>query len=154
MSLSEVAAWWGAGIASMVLLWDIYKWLKSKSNVKVSASPNMQTINSIEGCLGDEKYIAVEVVNQSDRLTTITHLVIAHYQNVWHKLINKKSTQGVITDPLGGPPIPHELAPGARWIGMINQNDVVTKIGESGLFYCGVLHTAKKNPVMVKVKLS
>lgn len=151
MDVSQAAAWWGAVVATLVLVWDVYKWRKSRASVRVTASPNMQTLNQLEGRLGDDKNICVEVVNQGDRLTTITHLVIKHYKNLWERILNKPSTQGLILNPIGE--IPHELEPGKRWVGLIDQRDIEEKQGIGGFLYCGVAHTSSKKSVYVRVKL-
>lgn len=67
MSASDVAAWWGAVIATLVLVWDVFKWRKSRFSIKVSASPNMSPLNAPEGKLEDDKNIFVEVVNRGDK---------------------------------------------------------------------------------------
>ncbi|MDH5633279.1 MAG: hypothetical protein OEZ10_09860 [Gammaproteobacteria bacterium] len=153
MDISEIAAWWGAVIATIVLVWDVIKWKKSRANVRVSASPNMQSVNKPEGRLEDEKHIFVEVVNQSDRLTTITHLVTKHYSNIWKRLFNKPDMQGVVTEPIGRQPIPYELEPGKRWTGMISQADVEEKTEKGGYLFCGIHHTSSNKAVYVRVKL-
>jgi len=38
MKITELAAWWGAIIATLVLLWDMYKWERSGPIINVSAS--------------------------------------------------------------------------------------------------------------------
>lgn len=153
MDVFQVAAWWGAIVATLVLGWDVYKWRKSRASVRVSASPNMQTLNSLESRLEDDKNIFVEVVNQGDRLITITHVVVKHYKNIWDRLRNKPSMQGLIPNPVGQQPIPYELEPGKRWTGLIDQRDIEAKSGNGGYFYCGVSHTASKKSVYVRVNL-
>lgn len=78
MNASDVAAWWGAIIATLVLVWDVFKWRKSRFSIKVSASPNMSSLNPLKEKLEDDKNIFVEVVNRGDKVITLTHLVIKH----------------------------------------------------------------------------
>ena len=150
MSASDWAAWWGAVIATGVLVWDVYKWRKSSSNVRVSASANMRTLAG--GQLKDDKNIVVEVANNGDKTTTLTHLVVAHYANWLERIRKKPSTQGLVPNPTGQS-IPFELAPGKRWTGLIDQKDLEEKISEMRHLYCGVYHTASKKPKMVRVKV-
>jgi hypothetical protein len=42
MTSTEIAAWWGAIIASIVLLWDIYKWKTRGPKLVMRLSPNIQ----------------------------------------------------------------------------------------------------------------
>lgn len=153
MSASDVAAWWGAVIATLVLVWDVFKWRRSRFSIKVSASPNMSSLNPLEGKLEDDKNIFVEVVNRGDKVITLTHLVIKHYSNLWQLLRRKPTMQGLIPQPGGAQPIPYELEPGKRWTGLIDQKDVEKKSGGQGFFYCGVNHTASNKAAMVRVRL-
>ena len=47
MEASEIAAWWGATIATLVLLWDIFKWKRAGPVVTISASPNMTIVGGV-----------------------------------------------------------------------------------------------------------
>jgi len=153
MKASEVAAWWGAVIATFLLIWDVYKWNKSHSNVRVIASPNMHTVDKIYGGHDKDKNIFVEVVNRGDKIVVITHLVVKHYTNIWEKIRGKPSTQAIIPNPGGNQPIPFELGPGKRWTGLIKQDDVEKISGNIGFTFCGILHTARKKGEFVLVKL-
>ncbi len=152
MSASDWAAWWGAITATIVLGWDVYKWRQSKSNIRVSASPNMQTVNHATGRLESDKNICVEVVNNGDKLTTLTHLVVIHYANWLDRIRRKPSMQGVVTNPLGGR-IPYELEPGKRWTGLIDQKDIEEKTPNIVHLYCGVYHSASNKAKLARVKL-
>lgn len=153
MEASIVAAWWGAIVASIVLLWDIFKWATKGARVSVSAAPNMQTLNPIEKKLDDNKLIFVEAINHGDMPTTITHLVFFQYESIFKKILKKAKNQGVITNPGAGCQIPFLLSPGCRWTGSIDQNDIAEKLGTDGLFYCGVIHTSRKKPVLKRVDI-
>jgi hypothetical protein len=154
MEASVVAAWWGAIVASIVLLWDIFKWLTKGARVLIHAKPNMQTLNQLEGKLNDDKNILVEVINIGDLPTTITHLVFYEYKSFLEKILNKPITQGVIPyQGRGMQELPYLLGPGARWVGMISQADLEEKTQNDSVFYCGVIHTLRKKPVRARVIL-
>ena len=153
MNASIVAAWWGAIVASIVLLWEIFKWATRGAHVIVNASPNLQTVNQAEGKLDDGKIIYVEAINAGDLPTTITHLVFHQYETVLKKFFNEPQNQGVIIKQGAGHELPHLLTPGSHWVGMINQDELVEKLGDKGLFYCGVIHTPRKKPVLTKINL-
>lgn len=59
MKLTEIAAWWGAFIATLLLFWDIYKWKRSGPIINVSASPNMKLFSKIPDRLKDKTLIFV-----------------------------------------------------------------------------------------------
>jgi len=154
ISVSDAAAWWGAIVATSVLAWDIYKWRKHHADIQVSTAPNMQTINPISHRLDDEKNIFVEVVNNGEKTTTLTHLVALYYKNRFALLRRKPTTQGIIPVPGGSPGLPFELAPGHRWTGLIDQEDLISKSGPNGLFFCSIYHSASKKPVLSRVRFT
>ncbi len=44
MSSTDAAAWWGAIVASLILIWDVYKWIKSGTALRLNAVPDMQLL--------------------------------------------------------------------------------------------------------------
>lgn len=54
MSATYIAAWIGALTGTLVLIWDVYKWMQTGSKVKVSAAPNMVAYGSAVTILGDK----------------------------------------------------------------------------------------------------
>ncbi len=151
---SVIAAWWGAIIASIVLLWDIFKWTTQGPRIVVHAKPNMHRVNQLKGKLDEENLIFVEVVNRGSQPTTITHLAIYQYESRLKKILNKPKTQGAVFQQDTGQQLPHLLGPGAQWSGMIDQNDLTEKWGTEGLIYCGVLYSSSKKPVLTRVNLN
>ena len=47
MKVIDLANWWGAFIATLVLVWDMYKWKHSGPIINVSASPGIKTVGKI-----------------------------------------------------------------------------------------------------------
>lgn len=91
MNATDTAAWWGAITATLIFAWDIYKWMKSGSNLRITASPNMQLLYNEVPKATDPKYVFVEVSNTGDNRTTVTNLVGACYQSFWGWLFWRKS---------------------------------------------------------------
>ena len=141
---SDIAAWWGAIIATTVLLWDVFKWRATRAHLWLTAQSNMRTVTSA-GKLADDLNIFLEAVNNGDKTTTITHVVVRYYPNTWDRLRGKTSMRGLVTIPRGTQPLPFELRPGHRWVGLIDQKDVETKAGTGGYFYCGVIRQKRNN---------
>lgn len=152
MTASDAAAWWGAIVASVVLLWDIFKWRVSQVNLRISAHPNMRAVTHT-GKFDDDLNIFLEVVNNGNKTTTITHLIVKHHRNTLDRLRGKASMQGIVALPSDTQPLPFELEPGKRWVGLIDQKDVEAKASTTGYFYCGIIHTASKKERLVRVKL-
>ena len=151
MKATDLAAWWGAIVASLILIWDIYKWKRSGPIVRVSASPNMRTYGNISDSQKDKTYVVVEVTNTGDRKTTITHLIGFHYKSFFQKILKKRNKAFVVAIPALSEPLPYVLEPGERWLGGIDQNNKLEEISQNGFLYCGVYHSSGKRPVLERV---
>lgn len=146
MSPSDIAAWWGAAIATIVLFWDLYKWSQSGPQLEVSASPNMETYGGMES-YGKGPFVLLEVRNNGDRKTTLTHCVGFVHANRISKLLHRKPKHSfIVANPLPGN-IPHILKPGERWVGMLNQNDQLVKWSQEGHLCVGVFHSGARREV-------
>ncbi len=151
MNATEIAAWWGASIATMVLIWDVFKWIRTGPIINVFASPDMQTHGSISDGTHDKTFVTVEVTNTGDRKTTLTHLVGFHYANRFQWLRNKKNKTFIVANPAFSAVLPHVLEPGERWLGGIEQNEELDDISRNGYLYCGVYHSGGKKAVLQRV---
>ncbi len=139
---TQVVAWWGAIIATTVLLWDIYKWKKSGVDLRVRICPNMEMSGGYEP---DENiYVLVVVVNRGDRPTTITHLTAYYFKNRWSRIRKKADKSMIIANPSPRQPIPYKLNPGEQWMGMIIQDEELEKRAKSGVLCVSVVHTGKE----------
>ncbi|MBI9086698.1 MAG: hypothetical protein JEZ11_24085 [Desulfobacterales bacterium] len=151
MNATEIAAWWGALIATMVLVWDVYKWKRIGPIINVSASPDMQTYGGISDGEDDKEFVAVEVTNTGDRKTTLTHLVGFQYANRFQRLLKKRNEAFIVTNPAFSTTLPYVLDPGERWVGGIEQNKNLEDLSRNGFLYCGVYHSSGKKPVLQRV---
>ena len=151
MKATDLAAWWGAVLATLVLAWDIYKWKHSGAVVNVSVSANMQTFGGIPDELEDKTFVVVEVSNAGDGKTTLTHLVGIHYKSLFQKFRKKRNTAFFVANPAYSEPLPHVLGPGERWVGGIEQNKDLEKMSRDGYLYCGVYHSGGKKPLLQRV---
>jgi len=150
MSASDWAAWWGAGVATLVLIWDLFKWATSGARLHVRAVTGMQQY--IEGVGVDPtSHVFVEVMNRGDRSTTITHLALYAYPSRLARFFRRRpSSLGFVPKPSG--PLPAELAAGQRWTGVVEQ-DQAKKIAKGNLLWIGVVHTDSNTPALVRVQL-
>lgn len=119
MTSTEIAAWWGAIIASVVLLWDIYKWKKQGPKLVMRLSPNMQVGGdpSREG----KTWVSVTVSNIGDRPTTIKGVGMEYYTSWIKRILNRAETAAIFPNPNDGFPLPRVLNPGDEWCGLIPQ---------------------------------
>lgn len=151
-NLTDVVAWWGAIVATLVLLWDVYKWSRSGPDVRVEATPSMKVFPKLPHT-GDTTFIFVAATNHGAQSTTITHLAGVHYPSLWHKLARRGAQHFVVFNNALGSAFPHVVGPGERWTGAIDQDDATTKYGKGGLFYCGVFHSRSRKPIYSRVLL-
>jgi len=82
MKLTEIAAWWGASVATIVFLWDIYKWRRSGARLRLMVSGDMEAYGHLAALLSpDQTLIVVEAINVGNKKTTLTHLFASYYKN-------------------------------------------------------------------------
>lgn len=122
ISSTEIAAWWGASIASVVLLWDIYKWKKQGPRLVMCLSPNIEVLGdpSREG----KTWVSVIVSNVGDRPTTIKGVGMNYYKSWLTRLRNRAEIAAVFPNPSDRFPLPRVLNPGDEWCGLIPQQRI------------------------------
>lgn len=151
LKLTELAAWWGAIVATIVLLWDIYKWKRSGPALQVSVTPD--DIHTPGPRLQGGPYIAVTVVNVGGRRTTLTDLVAVYYPSLW-LVLTRKFEMYYYLKPWGGERLPFELNPGSAWTGRFHQDNTVGNQVRDGYLYCGIKHTSSRKSVLRRVRIS
>ena len=154
MSINDIVAWWGAIVATLVLIWDVYKWKRSGPLHRVTARPNMRSLD------GDNKgvYIIVEVSNIGDKSTTLTDLVGVCYKSRLAVFLRKPNYSFVVPNTMFRKMLPFLLIPGDCWTGGIDQRNLEKEIKEEGIgkidfLYCGVSDSSKSKSTLVRVKL-
>lgn len=149
---SEIAAWWGAIIATFVLVWNVIKWIKmNKPKIKISVSANNRFINNP---LRSEKelWITVRVNNRGDKETTLTNITMIYYRNILTRLLRHAKDQFVVVDPGVNSPIPHVLKPGYFWDGVAKQTNEIEKMGKEGHLIIVIYYVDRNRPVKKRVK--
>lgn len=122
---TEIAAWWGAFIATGVLFWDVYKWKHSGARISITISPNMILVGG--GYKKSENYlISVAVVNTGTLPTKLNSLTLQSYKNRLALLLNKfDSTKGAINPRYLREQLPCLLPPGEEWRGELPHFDAL-----------------------------
>jgi hypothetical protein len=149
---SDYAAWWGAIIASLALVWNIVVAVRSGARIKVSVSPNMRIYPS-QPPTYDNEYVAVKAVNVGNGPTTITHCLGYYTKNKWGIVLKQHRQPFVInTNRATGNDVPHVLNPGEEWANLADQNFLKERAKGSWL-YLGVIHNQKRRPIYKRVRL-
>lgn len=146
---TEIVAWWGAVLATIVFLWDIYKWRTAGPKLRVSVQSGMKSINmpQYEG----KTLIYVNVSNYGDRPTTITNLGYLHFANLWTRMRGRPDAAAIVPNPNDVHLLPYELKQGNLWSGIAIQNDQVTKWATEGRLYCVLYHSHREQPIYRRV---
>jgi hypothetical protein len=152
LSITEIVAWWGAIIATSLLLWDIYKWKTSGPKVGITVSSNIITVG--DPIREGKTYISVKAVNTGTRQTTISNLCMQHYSTCWSLFRKKPDESMVITNPGISRPIPHVLQPGTIWNGLIHQDDSVVEMATQGYLICELFISNKKKPITRRIVIT
>jgi hypothetical protein len=134
MSASDVAAWWGAVVATLLFLWELYKWFVSGPKVRLQILPDM-IIQSHPAPVKDQagkKLIAVRAVNVGDAPTTLSNMGISYYGN-WVEVLTRKPRKSFVVFLSGTPhQLPFLLQPGDVWDGVAEQNAEMEGLAKKG----------------------
>ncbi|MFZ3136192.1 MAG: hypothetical protein WA126_02235 [Thermodesulfovibrionales bacterium] len=149
-SASDFAAWWGAIVATLAVIWNIVVAIRSGARVYVRATPEMQVFPR-QPITEDNIYISVTAINRGNSSTTITHFCGYYTKSIWNRIRGKKQAFIVNTDPSLGKTIPYVLRPGEEWSSMANQKSIQEKCA-GGLLYIGIIHNQRKRPVYKRVR--
>lgn len=151
----DYVAWWGAVVATLVLLWDVAKWLKSGARVRQRMQLNIFYPDS--RVLGVQKldhgesselaaYCHIELVNIGALPTTIMGILATHKPG--KNKIGRMSFDNQRLLPHYGKTLPDVLAPGEVWSCRFEMSDL-HKLAEWGRPYIEVALSHKSKPVVI-----
>ncbi len=146
---SDWAAWWGAILATVVFLWDVFKWFHTGPRLKVTACPNMQMASRLGG-VEPQRYLFVSAVNIGSVPTTITHLYLTYYASWVRRIFHKPSERMVVLETKLGA-LPKLLAVGDTWSGPIEQTSELEKMLSEGYLFCGIRDESTGNTTFTRV---
>jgi hypothetical protein len=151
ISIRDIAAWWGAVVATLALGWNVFTALRSGARVRVRAYPNMKLFPAAPPT-GDDLFITVTAVNRGNAATTITHFM-GHYQPRAPFYKRRPAKQLFVVNVRNGvgQDVPHVLKPGEQWHGLARQEGQfdLTK----GDLFIGIQHNQREKPILRKVRL-
>jgi hypothetical protein len=138
-------AWWGAVVATSVLVWDIYKWWTTGPRIRFIVQPDRKIMGDPE--LEGQTFIIFSATNFGDRPTTLESLYFLWYPNWWHRIRGKYPHGGIVKNPGFSRQFPCRLEVGERWDGRMKQSDEVVRQAKTGHFICELRHGSIKRPV-------
>lgn len=149
---TQVLAWWGAVLATVVFLWDVYKWRTTGPRIRMTVQADIKILGDPE--LEGRTYILVQATNFGDRPTTLEQMSFAWYANWWRYIRRKPDAQFVIKNPGCGRSFPYKLEVGERWDGMANQEGEAIELSKRGYLFCSLSHACSKRPVNKRILFS
>ncbi len=148
---TDIVAWWGAVVATIVLIWDIYKWKKQGPRIRFRVQPGMIIIG--DPTRKGKKFISAEATNVGDRPTTITNLVMQFYKTYFQMLRHKPSESMIVNTPSSSQPLPYTLNPGQIWRGLAIQSPEIEDLAKKGYLVCGLCHSHSDKEIDRRIKL-
>ena len=149
---TEIVAWWGAILATIVFAWDIYKWKTAGPKLRVTVHTGMETINMPQ--YDGKTVISVNVSNYGDRPTTITHLGYLWFSSFWGRIRKRPNKAFVIPNPSDVHVLPYELKQGNLWTGIAIQDENVAQMANAGRLYCVLYHSHSERPIYRRVSIA
>jgi hypothetical protein len=142
---TTIVAWWGAIVATIVILWDIFKWYTTGPRILMTVTPNMKIVGNPE--LEEDTHIIIYASNVGERPTTLENLWFVWYPNLW-KCFRRKPEQNLfVKNPGRHRSFPYKLEVGERWEGMATQSDEIVELANTGYLVCHLHHACSKRPI-------
>ena len=153
MTSTEIAAWWGAIVATFVALLELYKWKSSGPKLKVTISPNMVGFGGFK--TDNEKVVLIEVANIGNFPTTITATGLRGFKFPLLKYLkNTSSLHVLVLKPVNETnKLPFQIKPGEIWSATTIQDSDLTKLSGNGRLYLEVHDSWNKKPTYQLIKL-
>lgn len=148
----DFVAWWGAVIATLVLLWDVAKWFKTGPVIRKRIQPDtyypdsrVLSITKTEN--GETKELAgychIELVNVGTLPTTIMGISASHTKGKGGIQMGCTNERFMVHY---GKTLPYVLPPGEVWM-----TDIY-KLSEKGKPYIEVSMSHKHKPIVIRLK--
>jgi hypothetical protein len=136
-AMTNFVAWWGAIVATLVLLWDIYKWRIEGPIVRGRAFAFWLQVGDPSG----GEHLVFRLNNNGSRPTTIESLGVHYYPNGR----SKKDAQSFILKPGPLAAYPDLLAPGHVWSAISLQDEKMSALLRTGNCFAvvGLSHLKK-----------
>jgi len=156
ITLTDLLAVWGAFVATLVLLWDMYKYLISGPRIIMECLPNYRLTRSPPSPSDSEDHFCITVCNTGERASTITKIGFAWYKNQWNRIVDKRYVTFFAKNPnpYDGYRFPYVLNPGTEWNGFPLQNEVEKNKPQKGILMMLLYLSHRKKPQRVRVVLT
>jgi hypothetical protein len=145
----NVVAIYAAIVSTGGLIWQVWQFLRRGPRLSVRANPNMKLMGAM--IPDDNSYIAINVANNGDRKTTITHVVGHTYKNLLDKLRNNPTDSFIVTDITISNRVPFEIDAGSTFMSCLKQEEKIEEWSRTKLLYVGIIHSGSRKPLMRRI---
>jgi len=142
---------YGAVVATIVFLWDIFKWWTAGPRIVLTASSGNRIVSPLTP--DGELFISVTARNNGDHGTTITNLGYYFYRSRWKWILRKPDRKfaapdaGVATYQA----MPCLLQPGGVWNGLTREGGGLKGFIGSGILVCVLYESSRERPRRCRV---
>jgi hypothetical protein len=145
---TDLAAWYGAAIATISVGWNIHAWRKTKGQIIVDVQPNMKILAWDGSITGGQ--VSVTATNAGDLPEEITHVMGFVYKSWLHQFFQSRSANFVVDM---SDLIPHVIEPGRQSHFTIPEKNLI-KFAREARLYLGVKIATRREPFLVRLDLS
>lgn len=150
--ITTIVAWWGAVVATLVLVWDVYKWATSGTRLVAKASSNMLIVEPGKP-QDNQHYITATVSNRGDAATTLKGVYLLSYSNWWRYLRRIPSRSFFVSTPSHTHPVPFRIEPGSEWLGHLPQTDEMEQLARSGILVLEIAHSQANKSLRKRITI-
>jgi hypothetical protein len=140
LSLDPIAVY-AAIVATGAFFLEVRRWMETGPRLRISVTSDMMLIGGDDD--EDARYVMVSVTNIGSSPTTITHMVLGDFENLWSFLRGKRRWATIVPYPnknMQAPNIPYLLMPGTQWTGLaqLRSDTDLPRRRVNGWAYAGV----------------
>lgn len=147
-------ALYGAGLSSLIFVWQIYTWWRTGPRLRVRTARDMQMFGA-GGMQDDRSYVVINVVinvaNVGNGDTTITHVALYGYKGWWAWLRKKETKVGIVNHAVAAYPLPYVLKAGQTFMSMVHQDATLCQWSREMRLYGVIIHSSSKRAVLARI---
>ncbi|MGD9161129.1 MAG: hypothetical protein PVG39_22115 [Desulfobacteraceae bacterium] len=146
---SDYAAWTGLGLATIVALWDVYKWWRDRP--RFSIKPDVPTYADLEKS-GNFLSLGVEIINGQFPVS-IRFIHLHHYKNILQRFFHRPDQTGKLTRK----ELPKPLNAAEVWSFYLDEFDDDFCLSRedltSGILILEIYGTNRRRPVSIRLSM-
>lgn len=151
--LTLSVALYGALVATVVLIWDVWKWAHEGPRLEMSASADMAVVKRSFWAGPPNRVVKFAVYNKGDRATTLTTATYQVYDG-WLAMLRRRPVQSFVVVELD-PQLPHVLPPGEQWVSVSDQDDELSRLIKNKVVVAEVYTAASpRKPMRMRLRSS